>query len=66
MQSIGHFFGKDGKPPRCVVMAGAEVEAGAELQDCLVFPGTRVAAGRPRARSILVADAEIRCDVAVD
>jgi ADP-glucose pyrophosphorylase len=44
-----------------VVMAGAEIGGGAELTECLVFPGTKVPAGRVRRRTILTTDAEIRC-----
>jgi dTDP-glucose pyrophosphorylase len=45
-----------------VLMAGSEVGDGAKLQDCLLFPGARVPAGRVRRRTIFTADNEIRCD----
>jgi len=45
----------------CVVMADAQVGDEAHLQDCLLFPGARVPAGKVRSRTIFTADAEIRC-----
>lgn len=45
---------------RSVVMEGAEVGEGARLEECLLFPGARVAAGKVRRRTIFTADAEIR------
>jgi dTDP-glucose pyrophosphorylase len=49
---------------RTIVMDGAEVEDGAALTECLLFPGARVPAGRVRRRTIITADTEIRCDEA--
>ena len=46
---------------RCVVMEGAEIGDDARLQECLLFPGAHVPAGRVRRRTIFTADAEIRC-----
>lgn len=51
---------------RTVVMDGAEVGEGATLSECLLFPGARVPPGRSRRRTIVTADAEIRCDDPVD
>ena len=45
----------------CVAMAGAEVGEGARPQECLLFPGARVPAGRVRGRTIFTSEAEIRC-----
>lgn len=47
---------------RSVVMADAEVGAGAQLSDCVLFPGARVPAGKHAERTIFTPDAEIRCD----
>lgn len=46
---------------RSVVMAGSRLGAGAELEECLCFPGATVPAGRARRRAIFTADSEIRC-----
>lgn len=47
---------------RSVVMAGAKVGDGAQLEECLLFPGANVPAGRIRRRTIFTADNEIRCE----
>jgi dTDP-glucose pyrophosphorylase len=52
----------DARLDRCVVMAGAEVGPGARLTECVLFPGATVAAGRERRRTIITAEAEIRCE----
>jgi dTDP-glucose pyrophosphorylase len=54
-------LGRDVQAKGCVVMDGAELGDGARLQECLLFPGARVPAGRVRQRTIFTADAEIRC-----
>lgn len=46
----------------CVAMAGAKIGDGAQLQECLLFPGANVPAGRVRRRTIFTADSEIRCE----
>lgn len=46
----------------CVAMTGAKVGAGAQLDECLLFPGANVPAGRVRRRTIFTADSEIRCE----
>lgn len=53
--------GSDVHVNRSVVMQGAELGDGAQLEQCLVFPGGKVPAGKVRVRSIFTADAEIRC-----
>jgi dTDP-glucose pyrophosphorylase len=60
---VGTGVRRDGESTlqRCVVMDGAEIGDDAHLQDCLLFPGARVAAGKVRSRTIFTADAEIRC-----
>ena len=45
-----------------VVMAGSTVGAGAQLEECLCFPGANVPPGRARRRTIFTADSEIRCE----
>ena len=52
----------DAKLQRSVVMSGSTIGAGAELDECLCFPGARVPAGRVRRRTIFTADSEIRCE----
>jgi dTDP-glucose pyrophosphorylase len=47
---------------RSVVMDGADIGAGAQLEECLLFPGAKVPAGRVRRRTIFTADSEIRCE----
>ncbi|MBL8725769.1 MAG: NTP transferase domain-containing protein [Planctomycetes bacterium] len=47
---------------RSVAMAGATVGAGAELRECLLFPGARVPDGKRALRTIFTPDTEIRCD----
>ena len=47
---------------RSVVMDGAKIGAGAQLEECLLFPGANVPAGRVRRRTIFTADSEIRCE----
>ena len=47
---------------RSVVMAGSQLGAGADLEECLCFPGAVVPAGRVRRRAIFTADSEIRCE----
>lgn len=47
---------------RVVAMAGAEIGAGARLEDCLCFPGAKVPAGRQHRQTIFTADSEIRCE----
>jgi dTDP-glucose pyrophosphorylase len=54
-------LGRGSKLERCVAMAGADVGDGAQLTDCLLFPGASVPAGRVRRRSIFTEHAEIRC-----
>ena len=46
---------------RSVVMAGCQLGAGAELDECLCFPGAKVPPGKVRRRAIFTADSEIRC-----
>jgi dTDP-glucose pyrophosphorylase len=46
---------------RTIVMDGAEIGENVALTECLVFPGTKVPAGRVRRRTIFTPDAEIRC-----
>jgi dTDP-glucose pyrophosphorylase len=46
---------------RSVAMHGASVGDGARLDECLLFPGAVVPAGRVRRRTIFTADNEIRC-----
>lgn len=45
-----------------VVMKGSTIGAGAQLDECLCFPGANVPAGRARRRTIFTADSEIRCE----
>lgn len=45
-----------------VVMEGAEIGDGAQLHECLLFPGAKVAPGKVRRRTIFTADNEIRCE----
>ena len=52
----------DAQLQRSVVMSGSTIGAGAELDECLCFPGARVPAGRVRRRTIFTADSEIRCE----
>ena len=47
---------------RSVVMAGAQIGDGAQLEECMLFPGAKVAAGKVRRRTIFTADSEIRCE----
>ena len=47
---------------RSVVMDGADIGEGARLEECLLFPGAKVPAGRVRRRTIFTADSEIRCE----
>ncbi|MGE3174812.1 MAG: sugar phosphate nucleotidyltransferase [Planctomycetota bacterium] len=47
---------------RSVVMDGAEVQDGAALTECMLFPGARVPSGKVARRTIFTQDAEIRCD----
>lgn len=47
---------------RTVAMRGAEIGRGAVLEECVLFPGARVPAGRRRRRTIFHADSEIRCE----
>ena len=54
-------LGRGASLSRVVAMAGARIGEGAELRDCLVFPGAIVPPGRARRRTIVTADAEIRC-----
>lgn len=54
--------GKDVSLVRTVAMAGAKIGDGAQLEECLLFPGAKVPAGRIRRRSIFTADSEIRCE----
>ncbi|HEB52849.1 MAG TPA: hypothetical protein ENI87_06315 [bacterium] len=54
--------GADSVVSRSVVMDGARIGAGAELEQCLVFPGGNVPDGRVRVRTIFTADSEIRCE----
>ena len=54
--------GKDVSLVRTVAMAGAKIGDGAQLEECLLFPGANVPAGRIRRRSIFTADSEIRCE----
>ena len=54
--------GKDVDIRRSVVMAGARIGEGAQLEECLLFPGANVPAGRVRRRTIFTADSEIRCE----
>jgi len=54
--------GKDVILVRTVAMAGASIGDGAQLQECLLFPGAKVPAGRVRRRTIFTADSEIRCE----
>jgi|SRR5690606_7824863 len=65
---IGESIAKDAKRgansvvKHSVVMAGAEIGEGAQLHECLLFPGARVAPGKVRRRTIFTADSEIRCE----
>lgn len=53
--------GRDVALTGCVAMADAHIGTGAQLQDCLLFPGAKVPDGRVRSRTIFTPDAEIRC-----
>jgi len=46
---------------RSVVLAGARVEAGARLRECLVFPGERVPPGDYR-RTVFVGESVLSCE----
>jgi len=46
---------------RSVVMAGVEADGPVTLRDCLVFPGTRLAAGSRHARRILTPERVVSC-----
>lgn len=54
--------GKDSTIKHSVAMHGAKIGDGAQLEDCLLFPGANVPAGRVRHRAIFTADSEIRCE----
>jgi len=54
--------GTDVNLKSCVAMAGAKIGDGAQLEECLLFPGANVPAGRVRRRTIFTADSEIRCE----
>jgi dTDP-glucose pyrophosphorylase len=54
-------IGSNSSVSRSVVMAGADIGDGAQLEDCLLFPGAKVPPGRMRRHTIFTADSEIRC-----
>jgi len=54
--------GADAQLVRSVVMADSRIGAGAQLEECLCFPGANVPAGRVRRRTIFTAETEIRCE----
>ncbi len=60
-QAPGVWVGREAKLQRCVAMADAHIGTGAQLTECVLFPGARVADGKVRSRTIFTADAEIRC-----
>ncbi|MBX3461972.1 MAG: NTP transferase domain-containing protein [Planctomycetes bacterium] len=60
-RGAGVRLGRGAALTRCVAMEGAVVGDDARLQDCVLFPGAQVPAGRVRQRTIFTADAEIRC-----
>jgi glucose-1-phosphate thymidylyltransferase len=47
---------------RCILMDGVKIDSAITMQDCLVFPGVQVSAGRDYDHVILTGDAEIQCD----